>query len=187
MPPAAKIQVDFSRDVEPLFRERCSICHGPKQQMGGLRLDSKAATLAGGNSGPVIKPGNSAGSRLIHMVAGLVKGSVMPMVGERLTVEQVSLLRGWIDQGAKWAQEPAASKQATTLQVPSPRGKHWAFNAPQRPALPNVRNQTWIRNPIDAFVLARLEAEKNRALSGGRPVYFDSAPLLRSDRAAPDT
>ena len=160
LPPAAKIQVDFSRDVEPLFRERCSTCHGPKQQMGGLRLDDKTAALAGGNSGPVIKPGNSAGSRLIHMVAGLVKGSVMPMVGERLTVEQVSLLRGWIDQGAKWAQEPASSKQATALQVPSPRSKHWAFNAPQRPALPKVRNQAWIRNSIDAFVLSRLEAEK---------------------------
>ena len=60
LPSAAKIQVDFSRDVEPLFREMCSICHGPKQQMGGLRLDDKIAALAGGNSGPVIKPGNSA-------------------------------------------------------------------------------------------------------------------------------
>ena len=73
LPPAAKSQADFSRDVEPLFREKCYTCHGPKQQMSGLRLDSKAAALAGGYSGPVIKPGNSAESKLIHLVAGLKK------------------------------------------------------------------------------------------------------------------
>ena len=89
LPPAAKSKADFSRDVEPLFRERCYACHGPQQQMNGLRLDSKAAALAGGYSGPVIKPGNSAASKLIHLVAGLKKDLIMPMGGERLTPEQV--------------------------------------------------------------------------------------------------
>ena len=155
LPPAAKSQADFSRDVEPLFRERCYACHGPQQQMNGLRLDDKAAALAGGYSGPVIKPGNSAASTLIHLVAGLKKDLIMPMGGERLTPEQVGLLRAWIDQGAEWPEEQGAAAE----ELPKAQSTHWAFRPPQRPPLPKVRNQDWVRNPIDAFVLAKLEAE----------------------------
>ena len=154
LPPAAKSPVDFSRDIEPLFRESCYACHGPKQQMGGLRLDNKAAALEGGYSGPAIKPGKSAQSRLIHLVAGLKKDLIMPMGGERLTPEQVGLLRAWIDQGAEWPEEQGAAVEE--LQAGS---KHWAFRPPQRSAPPKVRNQSWVRNPIDAFVLAKLEGE----------------------------
>ena len=152
--PAAKSQADFSRDVEPLFRERCYTCHGPQQQMSGLRLDSKAAALAGGYSGPVIKPGNSAESKLIHLVAGLKKDLIMPMGGGRLTPEQVGLLRAWIDQGAEWPEEGAAAKELLEA-----KSTHWAFRPLQRPSPPKVRNQAWVRNPIDAFILAKLEAE----------------------------
>ena len=161
LPPAAKSQVDFSRDIEPLFRESCYACHGPKQQMGGLRLDNKAAALEGGYSGPAIKPGKSAQSRLIHLVAGLKKDLIMPMGGERLTPEQVGLLRAWIDQGAEWPEEgvSAGGKGAPAKELPEARSKHWAFLPPQRPPLPKVRNQSWVRNPIDAFVLAKLEGE----------------------------
>ena len=155
LPPAAKSQADFSRDVEPLFRERCYSCHGPQQQMDGLRLDNKAAAMAGGYSGPVIKPGNSAESKLIHLVAGLKKDLIMPLVGERLTPEQVGLLRAWIDQGAEWPEEQGASAE----ELPKAKSTHWAFRPRQRPSLPKVRNQGWVRNPMDAFVLAKLEAE----------------------------
>ena len=159
LPPAAKSQADFSRDVEPLFRERCYTCHGPQQQMSGLRLDSKAAALAGGYSGPVIKPGNSGESKLIHLVAGLKKDAIMPMVGQRLTAEQVGLLRAWIDQGAEWPEEQGAAAE----ELPKAKSTHWAFRPQQRPSVPNVRsnvrNRAWVRNPIDAFILAKLEAE----------------------------
>ena len=155
LPPAAKSKADFSRDVEPLFRERCYSCHGPQQQMDGLRLDNKAAAMAGGYSGPVIKPGNSAESKLIHLVAGLKKDLIMPLVGERLTPEQVGLLRAWIDQGAEWPEEQGASAE----ELPKAKSTHWAFRPLQHPSLPKVRNQAWVRNPIDAFVLAKLEAE----------------------------
>ena len=154
LPPAAKIRVDFPRDIKPLFRESCYSCHGPKQQMGGLRLDEKAAALAGGYSGAMIKPGNSAASKLIQLVAGLRKDLIMPMVGERLTSEQIGLLRAWIDQGAEWPEEGAAAEELLEA-----KSKHWAFVPPQRPPLPQVRKQAWVRNPIDAFILAKLEAE----------------------------
>ncbi len=82
------------------------MCHGPEKQMGGLRLDSRQLALTGGYSGPAILPGNSAESKLIHLVAGLKEDMVMPLGGERLSADQVSLLRAWIDQGAEWP-EPA--------------------------------------------------------------------------------
>src|SRR4029077_20085439 len=66
LPPATNVQVDFYRDIEPLLKEKCQSCHGPEQQLSGLRLDDRKAALAGGNTGAVIKPGNSADSRLIH-------------------------------------------------------------------------------------------------------------------------
>ena len=155
LPAAAKSKADFSRDVEPLFRERCYTCHGPQQQMSGLRLDSKTAALAGGYSGAVIKPGNSAQSKLIHLVAGLKEDQIMPMEGERLTPEQVGLLRAWIDQGAEWPEEQGAAAEGLS----KAKSTHWAFRPQQRPSLPKVRNQAWVRNPIDAFVLTKLEAE----------------------------
>ena len=69
LPPAATKKVDFARDVAPIFEARCSMCHGPQQQMSGLRLDQKAAALKGGHSGAVIIPRDSANSRLIRLVA----------------------------------------------------------------------------------------------------------------------
>lgn len=78
--------------------------------MAGLRLDNRTDALKGGDSGPVIRPGNSAKSKLIHAVSGSGGGVLMPFAGERLTVEQVGVLRAWIDQGAEW---PAGPKHPT--------------------------------------------------------------------------
>src|SRR5262249_26015909 len=93
LPPAASKKVDFVRDVQPILSLHCYSCHGAALQMSSLRLDQKENAMAGGNSGQVIKPGDSANSRLIHLVAGLLKDAVMPPQGERLSNEQVGLLR----------------------------------------------------------------------------------------------
>src|SRR4051812_42849998 len=71
LPPVATGPVDFRSDVQPILVRACVSCHGPAKQKGGLRLDEGAAALKGSNSGPVYKPGDSAGSRLIHLVAGV--------------------------------------------------------------------------------------------------------------------
>ena len=99
---AAAQPVDFTRDVEPLFRTRCKGCHGAQQQLSGLRLDRAEDALRGGYSGAVIKPGKSAESRLIRMVSGTEKGGIMPLGKAPLTPGEVGILRAWIDQGAKW-------------------------------------------------------------------------------------
>ena len=148
LPPPAKATTDFVRDIQPLLADRCYKCHGAEKQKNGLRLDLKSDALHGGDSGPSIIPGNSAESRLIHYVAGLDEEKVMPPKGDRLTAEQIGWLRAWIDQGAQW---PATADQNIV------RSDHWSFKPPRRPPVPEVKDRKWVRNPIDAFVLARLE------------------------------
>ena len=155
LPPAANTRVDFARDIAPLLRERCETCHGAEKQMGGLRLDNREAALAGGYSGSVIKPGNSAESRLIHLVSGLTEELIMPMTGAKLTSEQVGLLRAWIDQGAEWSEQAAAVPEVGNRE--KPKTDHWAYLPPRRPPVPKVQDRAWLRNPLDAFVLAKLE------------------------------
>ncbi|MEX2260935.1 MAG: PSD1 and planctomycete cytochrome C domain-containing protein [Bryobacteraceae bacterium] len=145
--------VDFARDIAPLFEKRCHACHGPRTQMNGLRLDDRAAALKGGNGGPVLVPGKSAESRLLRLVAGLEDKKIMPPAGPRLTQREVGLLRAWIDQGANWPDLPG------TASAPTSRPTHWSFQPIARPKPPPTRNETWARNPIDRFVLARLERE----------------------------
>jgi mono/diheme cytochrome c family protein len=143
LPPAAKSKIEFARDIEPLLAKRCVVCHGPAQQMSGLRLDQKDAALKGGASGTDIVPGKSAESRLIRLVAGLEK-KVMPPMGARLTADEIGLLRAWIDQGVEW---------------PAAKAPHWSFQKIQRTAPPAVRDRSWPRNEVDNFILARLERE----------------------------
>jgi hypothetical protein len=151
LPPAAKTKIAYARDIEPLLQKRCLLCHGAQQQMSGLRLDSKAAALKGGTSGADILPGKSAESRLIRLVGGLEK-KVMPPMGAHLTAAEIGLLRAWIDQGVDWP-APEVSRNGAASQ-----SSHWAFQTIKRPGPPAVRDRAWPRNPIDQFILARLEA-----------------------------
>jgi ankyrin repeat protein len=101
-------KIDFARDIRPIFQEHCYECHGPSQQMRGLRLDrrSSAFQLRGGI---VIGPGNSMGSRLFLRVSGTSVGTRMPPTGA-LSSEQINRIRNWIDQGAEWPDNLAGEK-----------------------------------------------------------------------------
>jgi mono/diheme cytochrome c family protein len=152
LPPAATRPVDFTRDVQPIFEATCWNCHGPKRAESSFRLDQRADALKGGERGNDVIPGKSGESLLIHAVSGLHDELKMPKKGEKLTAEQVGILRAWIDQGAQMPEKIATGKDPA---------KHWAFKAPVRPAVPKVQSATFkIQNPIDAFVLARLQNEK---------------------------
>jgi hypothetical protein len=129
--------VDFQREVRPLLSKRCVACHGPDEhaRQANLRLD----TFEGATARGVITPGNSATSRVIARVTHAK--TPMPPTGERLTDEEVALLKRWIDEGAKYA-------------------RHWSFDKPVRPTPPGALNkEAWVNNPIDRFVLAGLEKE----------------------------
>ncbi|MBI1913373.1 MAG: PSD1 domain-containing protein [Planctomycetes bacterium] len=153
LPAASPGTVDFQRDIKPILAKTCLTCHGPEKQRGGLRLDSRKAALEGGNSGPVLKPGDAASSRLLFIVAGLDADLQMPPKGRTpLTPREVGLLRAWVDQGLKWTDEGTVATQ-------SRKADHWAFRAPKRPPPPTVRNAAWVHNDLDRFILARLEKE----------------------------
>jgi hypothetical protein len=147
---SAQSNPDFVRDVQPVIASKCLGCHGSKLQMHGLRLDRRADALRGGESGvPAIVPGNSAQSLLIRYIAGLDPKVVMPPSGPRLSAEQVGMLRAWIDGGADWPGEPAPVTE-------TPKSSdHWAFQPISRPTVPDMHS-SWVRNPIDAFILQKL-------------------------------
>ncbi|MSU62686.1 MAG: DUF1553 domain-containing protein [Pedosphaera sp.] len=143
--------VDFAREVFPLLEKNCFECHGPKKQKSSLRLDSKEAILKGGDSGPAIVVGKGDDSAMFRRVAAVPGEDPMPPKGERLSPDGMAMIRAWIDQGAEWP----AGIGATSAEVK----KHWAYVAPVHHAPPNVKTPQWARNPIDNFVLARLEQE----------------------------
>ncbi|HLH55089.1 MAG TPA: PSD1 and planctomycete cytochrome C domain-containing protein [Verrucomicrobiae bacterium] len=154
LPPPAERKVDFEKDIQPILSARCYSCHGPDKQKADLRWDVKESAFKTGEHGPTIVPGNSAASRVIQLVSGAEPDSIMPPRGDRLTPEQIGLLRGWIDQGATWPATAAAAHKAAD------KRSHWAFKAPVRSVVPSGDKKKWARNPIDAFVLARLGKEK---------------------------
>jgi cytochrome c553 len=148
LPAPADRKVDFSRDVKPLLAKHCWSCHGAEKQESGLRLDRRAALLAGGDSGKAVVPGKSAESRLIHLVAATDPKNVMPPDGEPLKPLEVGLLRAWIDQGCDW---PAADE------TPEAKNDHWAYQPLREAMPPRVRRMDWPVNAIDHFILAELE------------------------------
>lgn len=166
--PAAPAVVDpaaadfFEKKVRPLLVARCQECHGKEQQKGGLRLDSLAAILAGGDSGPAIEPGKPDGSLLVVAVR---YGQVfqMPPKG-KLPEDEVATLVEWVRRGAPWPNaEPIAAKpvagQPAGATITDEQRAFWAFQSPAEPALPSVKNESWIASPLDRFVLAELEAK----------------------------
>jgi len=137
--------IDFNRDIRPILSDNCFACHGPDegQRKAKLRLDTRdgaIAKLRGG--GHAIISGKSSDSELLRRILTDDAEERMPppKTNKKITPAQVALLKRWIDEGAAYSQ-------------------HWAFVAPKRPALPAVKNQTWGRNALDRFILARLEKD----------------------------
>lgn len=138
--------VDFNRQIRPILSDHCFACHGPdeKSRKAKLRLDTREgafAKLRGG--GLAIVPGKSAQSELVQRIITHEPTELMPppQSGKKLTDQQIGLLKQWVEQGASWS-------------------AHWSFVTPQRPELPKVKRVAWPRNPIDHFILSRLEKER---------------------------
>jgi hypothetical protein len=143
--PPAGTAVDFERSIRPILVRRCLRCHGPDRQKGGLRLDSNDALLRGGDSGASLVPGKSNASLLIERLTASDAKRRMPAQAEALPSNEIDLIRRWIDQGARW--ETSAG----------PASGHWAFQTIRSQKPPAVRRAGWVRDPIDAFILERLE------------------------------
>ncbi len=150
LPQEAPGRVDFARDIEPLLKASCLKCHGAEKPKGQLRLDARALAMKGGVSGKAILPGNSKESLLVKLLLDPDEESRMPQKAPALAKEKIDLVRAWIDQGALWPDGASAEVKVES---------HWAYVKPVRREPPPVKDAKWGRNPIDAFVLARLEKE----------------------------
>ncbi|HEY1173643.1 MAG TPA: PSD1 and planctomycete cytochrome C domain-containing protein [Verrucomicrobiae bacterium] len=143
---AAPAKIDYQRDVRPILSGTCFKCHGPDEgtRKGGLRLDLRDEALKPAKSGErAIVPGKIKESELITRVLTTDEDDVMPPPSAKhpLTDAQKEILKQWVAQGAEY--QP-----------------HWSFIAPKQSPLPRVKDRKWSRNPIDNFILARLEQEK---------------------------
>ena len=140
----------FETHVRPLLFTKCQPCHGAKQQMGGIRLDSRDEVLKSGANGAVVTPGEPEKSALLNVVHydGAIK---MPPAG-KLKPEEIAALTEWVKSGAIW---PADKNNANASAAQ--RRPHWAFQPIANPRVPTVKDKTRVSNPIDAFILAKLE------------------------------
>lgn len=150
----------FELRVRPLLAEKCYTCH-TTSQLGGLRLDSKEALLKGGSSGPAVVPGQPEQSLLIQAVSHTHERLKMPPQG-KLTAEEIAHLTAWVKAGAYWPEEQPGRKSETVrggsyVITPQQRA-YWAFQPVRKPALPAVKDTSWVRSPIDRFILAALES-----------------------------
>ncbi len=146
----------FEKEVRPVLAERCQGCHGSARQRAGLRLDSRAAALKGGETGPAVVPGRPDGSELVRRVTESDGSVRMPPAdeGEPLSPRQVEALAEWVRQGAPWPESPNADGDDEAAR----RRDHWAFRPVARPAPPAVSRADWCETPVDRFVLAGLDA-----------------------------
>ena len=141
----------FETNIRPLLIEHCQKCHGPIKQEAGLRLDSRAALMTGGEHGPAIVSGQPDQSLLLKVVRHL--GDVqMPPKG-KLKDKQIHDLEQWVMLDAPWP----ASLTETSDKLAETQRRHWAFQPVRNPALPEVKDDQWKRTPVDRFILARLE------------------------------
>ncbi|MFN3653029.1 MAG: DUF1549 domain-containing protein [Armatimonadota bacterium] len=138
--------------MRPLLLTHCISCHGPQVQQGGLRLDSRAALLRGGERGPALSTTSPAESLLLRAVRH--EGPAMPP-DRKLAPHEIAALEKWIGLGAPFPSPPSCRGAAAAS------GKiHWAFRPVRRPVLPAVKSAKWPLTPIDRFILAKLEAKR---------------------------
>ena len=142
--PSSIDSVDFQRDVRPILADNCFQCHGPDvaSRQAGLRLDTQEGALGARPRGAAVVAADADASLLYQRVTHTDERRRMPPIGanKTLTDRQIAVLRQWIEAGASWDQ-------------------HWSFASIEAPAAPRVASEGWIRDPLDRFVLSRLEAE----------------------------
>ncbi|HVW86631.1 MAG TPA: DUF1553 domain-containing protein [Bryobacteraceae bacterium] len=140
---AQKEPLNYDRDVRPILSENCFPCHGQdsKKRMAGLRLDSFETATADRGGHVALSPGKPESSEIYKRITADKSRRMPPVFSNRnLTEEQIAILKRWIEEGGKY-------------------NAHWSFVPPVRPAIPRTSDPGWIKQPIDAFVLRRLEAE----------------------------
>jgi hypothetical protein len=155
----------FEKNIRPLFAAKCSVCHTGANAAGGLKFDSRESLLKGGTRGPAMVPGKPGESLLLRAVRH-AEGTLRMPPGVKLPESETALVARWIEMGAQWGAAAPAAQPGTE--------KFWSFTPPADPAVPAVNDKAWVKNPIDAFILQKLE---EKGLAPARPA--DKRALLR--------
>jgi len=164
----------FETKVRPILVEKCYKCHSKEADKvrGGLMLDTREGLLHGGNTGPALVPGKPGDSLMIQAIGYKDEDLQMPPKGEKLSDQQIADLTEWVRRGAPDPRMPIMG--ASGKSYGGVGRNHWAYQPVKKPEVPKVQNAAWVKNPIDNFVLAKLEA------SGMKPnTPADKATLIR--------
>ncbi|HUQ69593.1 MAG TPA: DUF1549 domain-containing protein, partial [Planctomycetaceae bacterium] len=154
-PSAEQIEF-FEKRVRPVLVERCQKCHDAKQHKGGLRLDSRAAVMRGGDTGPAVVAGDPKSSLLIEAVRYDPDGYQMPPTG-KLPDDAIAALTEWVRQGAPWPGEINVTAGTSKEFDLAARAQHWSFQPVRAVAPPSVTRDDWCRTPVDRFTLSKRE------------------------------
>ena len=147
----------FEKKIRPVLASKCYECHSREAKVkGGLQVDTRAALLSGGDSGPAMVPGQPEKSLLLKAITGKDKDLSMPPKGEKLTTAQVADFEAWIKMGAPDPRTSTAKPVSKVLYDPEKVKTHWAYQPVSKPAIPAVKDK-WVQTPIDAFILAKLK------------------------------
>jgi mono/diheme cytochrome c family protein len=183
---AANGAADFlESQIRPILANNCFSCHGPEKQKAGLRLDSRDRLIKGSENGPVIVPGKPEASKLIQAI-NYGGDPQMPPKG-KLPQQAIDALTAWVKMGVPWPDGPPRQQGTTASNNTEAWKNHWAFQPVRKPPFPAVKTPGWCTSPIDAFILAKLEANglapapvaDRRALI--RRAYFDLIGLPPSE------
>src|SRR5262245_11325477 len=159
--PSAETFALFESKIRPLLAENCFECHGPENQKGKLRLDSRDAILMGGEHGPAVILGQPEESRLIHVIRQ-TDPDVQAPHKKSFTRRQIADLAEWIRLGAPWPASVGISAPRSKVgEITDEDRAYWAFQPVQRPQLSEIHNtQSAIRNSVDTFILAALQRKE---------------------------
>ncbi len=159
------VKISFDKEVKPILAKHCFACHGPEKQESEIGFHEEKEAFRKGESGDyAIVPGDPEKSHLFHRIKSDDEDIKMPPEGKNLSSREIEIIHNWIQQGAKWE-------------------KHWAFEKLTRPDIPKVKNKNWVKNPVDEFILNKLEKEKLSPASPAtkqkliRRLYYDLTGL----------
>ena len=160
-----KEAIVFERDVFPILKSRCGVCHFGEQPKGGLDLSRRATIVRGGQSGPAIRIAAAETSLLFEVLSS----NRMPLRGPRLTADEKGLIRSWINDGAQSESGDVAAVEEADTTYAAAEYNYWSFQPPQRPTVPVVTTPQRAEGPIDLFLLQQLEQEQLQYASVASP------------------
>jgi hypothetical protein len=171
--PAAAEAEFFEKKVRPLLADHCWKCHGDKVTKGGLSLSSREDLLEGGETGPAAVPGKPEKSLFIQALHYKQKPK-MPPGGKRLPEREIVILTQWVKMGLPWPKLTGTLTEGQKFQITAAQRSFWSFQPVKRLTPPTVHKETWVKGPLDRFILAKLE---DKGLKPARPA--DKRTLLR--------